>query len=122
MFKRFPGYDFCTGAIIILTLLSQSTEARAWSDDTFEEYLAAGKWSVTADDNQSGETLPYATVERIVRRYCEAPGNADARENVGILASPWVRQTGAFPIPKNCHPIQTKNHGKAPRVQMPANM
>jgi hypothetical protein len=86
MFKRFPGYDFCTGAIIILTLLSQSTEARAWSDDTFEEYLAAGKWSVTADDNQSGETLPYATVERIVRRYCEAPGNADARENVGILA------------------------------------
>jgi len=86
MFKRFPGYDFRVGAIVVLTLLSQPIEAMAWSDDTFEAYLAGGKWSVTADDNQSGETLPYSTVELIVRRYCEAPGNADARENVGILA------------------------------------
>ncbi|MEA2943098.1 MAG: hypothetical protein QOD09_3627 [Bradyrhizobium sp.] len=63
-----------------------TTGARAWSNDVFEQYLAAGKWSVSADDNEAGETLPLALVETIVRRYCETPTDRDALENIGILA------------------------------------
>jgi hypothetical protein len=63
-----------------------TTGARAWSNDVFEQYLAAGKWSVLADDNEAGETLPLPLVESIVKKYCEAPADRDARENIGILA------------------------------------
>lgn len=69
------------------TLLPQlTTGAHAWSNDVFEQYLAAGKWSVLADDNEAGETLPLPLVESIVRKYCETPTDHDALENIGILA------------------------------------
>jgi hypothetical protein len=68
-------------------LLPQFTiAAHAWSNDVFEQYLAAGKWSVSADDNEAGETLPLPLVETIIRKYCETPTDRDALENIGILA------------------------------------
>lgn len=71
---------------VFFSLLVLPTTASAWSDDIFESYLQAGKWSATADDNASGEAWPLPLVETIIRRYCEAPTNIDASENMGILA------------------------------------
>src|SRR6516165_9559610 len=60
--------------------------AGAWSNEVFEDYLQAGRWSESADDNASGESLPLSLVEAIVRRYCEKPTDADALDGMGIFA------------------------------------
>ena len=73
-------------ASLLLSLLSLTAPATAWSNDIFESYLQSGKWSASADDNASGESLPQPLVEKIVRRYCEAPTDADASDNMGIFA------------------------------------
>jgi hypothetical protein len=71
---------------VLAGALTGSGESQAWSDDVFEQYLLAGKWSEHADDNALGETLPFALVRDIVKRYCQSPTDKDALENMGIVA------------------------------------
>ena len=71
---------------LFLSLVLLPAPAIAWSNDIFDGYLEAGKWSANADDNASEESLPLPLVEKIVRRFCEAPTDADASDNMGIFA------------------------------------
>jgi hypothetical protein len=73
-------------ASLFVALMFLPSPAMAWSDDVFDSYLQAGQWSTSADDNASGEALPFPLVEIIVRRYCEAPTDSDASDNMGIFA------------------------------------
>jgi hypothetical protein len=74
-------------SVVAIAMTHATTrDGRAWSGDVFDQYLSSGKWSEKADDNASGEALPFAIVKETVKRYCQAPKDKDALENMGILA------------------------------------
>lgn len=56
------------------------------ADDDFSEFLRGGKWSVSADDNITGETISRDAASRIVERYNSDPGSPAARDGLGLLA------------------------------------
>ena len=70
----------------VSAMLLMSESGFAWTNDVFDQYLVAGKWSAAADDNADGETLPIAFVETIVKNYCQIPTNPDAKQDMGFLA------------------------------------
>ena len=56
------------------------------SDEDFSDFLEAGKWSDTADDNITGEVITREMASRIVARFNASPTSAEAAQGLGLLA------------------------------------
>lgn len=52
----------------------------------FDDYLAAGAWSSTADDNIVDETISASSVERIVTAYNQNPQGLQPQRGLGLLS------------------------------------
>lgn len=56
------------------------------SNEIFDEYLKAGRWSAQADDNIKDETVDSGFVRSLVEAYRNQPDERQARNGLGLLA------------------------------------
>ena len=56
------------------------------ADDVVKQFIVEGGWSLTADDNASGEALSQDLLQKVVKAYAANPKDEAAQRGLGLIA------------------------------------